>query len=47
VSTVRAHRFLPWTRGRTLFGLVSMLDYGALLECADRLRTERASKTRL
>jgi hypothetical protein len=33
--------------GRTLFGLVSALDEEALLECADRLRAERANVTAL
>jgi anti-sigma factor RsiW len=43
----KGHRTVSWTDGRTVFGLVSMLDYEALLECADRLRQERAAQTRL
>lgn len=31
-----------WTDGAAVYGLISMLDYEALLECADRLRLERA-----
>lgn len=31
-----------WTDGTAVYGLISMLDYDALLECADRLRLERA-----
>ncbi len=37
-------RTVSWTEGESLFGLVSMLDYDALFECADRLRAERASQ---
>ena len=33
----KGFRSVSWTEGRTLYGLVSMLDYDALLECADRL----------
>jgi len=40
-------RTVSWADGQTLFGLVSTLDYEALLECADRLRLERAAQTRL
>jgi mycothiol system anti-sigma-R factor len=43
----KGFRTVSWTDGRTLFGLVSMLDYEALLECADRLRQERQNQTRL
>jgi anti-sigma factor (TIGR02949 family) len=43
----KGYRTVSWTDGRTMFGLVSMLDYGALLECADRLRMERQNLTRL
>ncbi len=43
----KGYRTVAWTEGHTLFGLVSTLDYPALLECADRLRTERASLTPL
>jgi anti-sigma factor RsiW len=38
---LRGYRTVSWTDGRTLFGLVSTLDYDALLECADRLRSDR------
>jgi anti-sigma factor (TIGR02949 family) len=40
-------RTVSWRDGQALFSLVSMLDYDALLECADRLRTERGRETRL
>ncbi len=43
----KGYRTVSWTQGQAVFGLVSMLDYDALLECADRLRTERAAQTRL
>jgi anti-sigma factor RsiW len=48
----RAHerkgfRTVSWTDGQTLYGLVSMLDYEALLECADRLRVERMNERQL
>ena len=43
----KGHRTVAWADGTALFGLVSMLDYDALLECADRLRSERAQQTRL
>ena len=43
----KGYRTVSWTEGQAVFGLVSMLDYDALLECADRLRTERAAQTRL
>jgi mycothiol system anti-sigma-R factor len=43
----KGFRTVSWTDGQTLFGLVSMLDYEALLECADRLRVERVNQTRL
>jgi hypothetical protein len=38
---------VAWSDGRAVFGLVSMLDYEALLQCADRLRAERANQARL
>lgn len=41
----KGHRTVAWKDGQTLFGLVSSLDYDALLECADRLRVERARQT--
>jgi mycothiol system anti-sigma-R factor len=40
-------RTISWTDEHALFGLVSGLDYEALLECADRLRQERLNQTRL
>jgi anti-sigma factor RsiW len=40
-------RTVSWSDGQAVYGLVSMLDYEALLECADRLRAERAQQTRL
>ena len=43
----KGYRTVAWTDGRAIFGLVSMLDYEALLECADRLRAERANQARL
>ena len=43
----KGFRTVSWSDGQTLYGLVSMLDYDALLECADRLRAERARQTRL
>ncbi len=43
----KGYRTVSWTDGRTLYGLVSMLDYAALLECADRLQTERGEQTNL
>src|SRR3990172_12517797 len=43
----KGYRTVSWTEGHAVFGLVSILDYDALLECADRLRTERAAQTRL
>lgn len=43
----KGYRTVSWSDGQVLFGLVSMLDYEALLECADRLRVERANQTRL
>ncbi len=43
----KGYRTVAWADGQSLFGLVSSLDYDALLECADRLRMERARQTRL
>jgi mycothiol system anti-sigma-R factor len=43
----KGYRTVSWSDGQAVFGLVSMLDYDALLECADRLRFERASRGRL
>jgi anti-sigma factor RsiW len=44
---VKGYRTVSWTEGHAVFGLVSALDYDALLECADRLRLERAERNRL
>src|SRR5262249_38683804 len=38
----KGFRTVSWTDGHAVYGLVSILDYDALLECADRLRAERA-----
>jgi anti-sigma factor RsiW len=38
----KGYRTIFWIDGRAVYGLISMLDYDALLECADRLRSERA-----
>jgi len=43
----KGFRTVSWTDGQVVYGLVSLLDYDALLECADRLREERARQTRL
>ncbi len=43
----KGYRTVSWRDGQVIFSLVSMLDYGALLECADRLRAERARDARL
>ena len=43
----KGFRTVSWIDGQAIHGLVSMLDYDALLECADRLREERARQTRL
>lgn len=43
----KGFRTVSWAEGQILYGLVSMLDYDALLECADRLRLERMNQTRL
>jgi mycothiol system anti-sigma-R factor len=43
----KGFRTVSWTDGQAIYGLVSVLDYDALLECADRLREERARQTRL
>ena len=43
----KGFRTVSWTDGQAVYGLVSMLYYDALLECADRLREERARQTRL
>jgi len=43
----KGYRTVSWTDGQAVFGLVSMLDYQALLECADRLREARKVQARL
>jgi anti-sigma factor (TIGR02949 family) len=43
----KGFRTVSWADGHILYGLVSMLDYEALLECADRLRVERMNQTKL
>src|SRR5215470_1980976 len=47
MQDVKGYRTVSWTEGHVLFGLVSALDYDALLECADRLRVERTERSRL
>jgi mycothiol system anti-sigma-R factor len=46
-SERKGFRTVAWTENRILFGLVSSLDYDALLECADHLRYARARQVRL
>ncbi|HKB26103.1 MAG TPA: zf-HC2 domain-containing protein [Methylomirabilota bacterium] len=38
---VKGYRVVSWSDGRAVFGLVSMLDYDALLECADAARASQ------
>ncbi len=38
----RGYHTVVWIDGTAIFGLVSTLEYEALLECADRLRFDRA-----
>jgi hypothetical protein len=40
----QGYRTVAWTDGRAVFGLVSMLSYDALLECADRLRLDQTAR---
>ena len=40
----RGYRTVAWSDGKAVFGLVSMLSYDDLLECADRLRLDRAAR---
>jgi len=40
----KGYNTVAWTDGQTIFGLVSVLGYDALLECADRLRLDRAQR---
>lgn len=44
---MKGYRAVSWSDGRAAFGVVSMLDDTALLECADRLRTDRERQTSL
>jgi anti-sigma factor (TIGR02949 family) len=43
----KGYRTVAWADREAVFGIVSRLDYEALLECADRLRIERADASRL
>jgi anti-sigma factor RsiW len=43
----KGYRTVAWADGHAVYGLVSLLDRDALLECADRLRAEREHQTRL
>jgi anti-sigma factor RsiW len=47
VREEKGYRTVAWRDDHATFGLVSMLDNDAILECADRLRVERAAQTRL
>jgi anti-sigma factor RsiW len=40
----KGYHTVSWSDGQTVFGLVSMLGYDALLECADKLRADRAER---
>jgi len=40
----KGYNTVAWTDGQTVFGLVSVLGYDALLECADKLRLDRAER---
>jgi mycothiol system anti-sigma-R factor len=40
----KGYNTVAWTDGQAVFGLVSVLGYDALLECADRLRLDRAQR---
>jgi anti-sigma factor (TIGR02949 family) len=42
----KGYRTVSWSDGPVVFSLVSMLDWEALLECADRLRAERQREVR-
>lgn len=41
----KGYNTVAWTDGKAVFGLVSTLDYDALLECADRLRLDRSERS--
>lgn len=43
----KGYRVVSWSDEHAVFGLVSLLNYDALLECADRLRVEREHQERL
>jgi anti-sigma factor (TIGR02949 family) len=43
----KGYRTVSWTEGQVVFGLVSMLDYDAILQCADNLRSARSREARL
>jgi anti-sigma factor RsiW len=43
----KGYRAVMWTEDQAVFGLVSSVDDEALLECAEKLRLERASATTL
>jgi prepilin-type processing-associated H-X9-DG protein len=43
----KGFRTVSWADGHVLYGLIAMLDYEALLECADRLRVERVNQTKI
>lgn len=44
---LKGYHTVSWTENRVVHGLVSTLDYDALLECAERLREMRARETPL
>ena len=43
----KGYRTVSWSDGHTVYGLVAMLGYEPLFECADRLREDRARGARL
>lgn len=43
-AELEGQRAVLWHDGRAVFGLVSALEYDGLLECADRLRSQRAEE---
>ncbi|MBI1959318.1 MAG: zf-HC2 domain-containing protein [Candidatus Rokubacteria bacterium] len=43
----KGYRTVSWTEAQAVFGLVSMLDYESILQCADTLRSERSREARL
>ena len=43
----KGYRTVSWTEGQVVFGLVSMLDYDSILQCADTLRSARSREARL